>query len=185
MLSDQKDGNFDVWVEDIESGTRVRLTTGPETDIAGAWSSSGERVALMSGLLGQRSRPDARRRERPGRTAPVPVESASRGHRGESGLVARRTVRDLSARTETSSTGTWRRNGRRRRSRSLPSPSRRAGSRPTGGSWPTCRTSRDDSRSTCARSRKATGSGPSRRTGARRPDGAGAETSSSTSRATR
>jgi Tol biopolymer transport system component len=51
MLIDAKDGNQDVWVEDIDSGTRIRLTTGPETDVAGSWSSSGERVALMSGLL--------------------------------------------------------------------------------------------------------------------------------------
>jgi len=50
MLTEEKDGNLDVWVEDIERGSRVRLTTRPETDIAGAWSSSGERVAIMSGI---------------------------------------------------------------------------------------------------------------------------------------
>jgi Tol biopolymer transport system component len=50
MLTEEKEGNLDVWVEDIERGSRVRLTTKPETDVAGAWSSSGERVAIMSGL---------------------------------------------------------------------------------------------------------------------------------------
>jgi Tol biopolymer transport system component len=49
LLSEERDGNHDVWVEDIESGSRVRLTAGPEMDIAGGWSSSGERVVLMSG----------------------------------------------------------------------------------------------------------------------------------------
>ena len=49
MFSEVKDGNYDVWVEDIGKGSRVRLTTGPETDMAGAWASSGERVTLMSG----------------------------------------------------------------------------------------------------------------------------------------
>ena len=52
MLSEAKDGNTDVWVEDIEQrhahppddGTR-------DGHVAGAWSSSGERVALMSGLI--------------------------------------------------------------------------------------------------------------------------------------
>lgn len=51
LMSEIKDGNLDVWVENIENGTRVRLTTGPEQDVSGAWSSSGERVAIMSGLL--------------------------------------------------------------------------------------------------------------------------------------
>ena len=48
MLSDRKNGNRDIWIEDIERGTRVRLTTGPEPDNAGAWSASGERVAFLS-----------------------------------------------------------------------------------------------------------------------------------------
>jgi Tol biopolymer transport system component len=49
MLGDQKDWNRDIWAEDIERGTRVRLTTGPEPGTAGAWSASGERVVLLSG----------------------------------------------------------------------------------------------------------------------------------------
>jgi serine/threonine protein kinase/Tol biopolymer transport system component len=51
LMSEDRDGNSDVWVEDIDSGARLRLTTGPEADSAGAWSSSGERVAIMSGLM--------------------------------------------------------------------------------------------------------------------------------------
>jgi eukaryotic-like serine/threonine-protein kinase len=51
LITESKGGNQDAWVEDIERGTRVRLTSGPETDVAGSWSASGERVAIMSGLL--------------------------------------------------------------------------------------------------------------------------------------
>ena len=51
MLEYAQDGHADVWVHDLERGTRIRLTTGPVVSVAGAWSPSGERVALMSGLL--------------------------------------------------------------------------------------------------------------------------------------
>jgi Tol biopolymer transport system component len=51
MLEYAQDGHADAWVHDLERGTRIRLTTGPVVSVAGAWSSSGERVALMSGLL--------------------------------------------------------------------------------------------------------------------------------------
>jgi Tol biopolymer transport system component len=51
MLEYAQDGHADAWVHDLERGTRIRLTTGHEVSVAGAWSSSGERVALMSGLL--------------------------------------------------------------------------------------------------------------------------------------
>jgi Tol biopolymer transport system component len=50
MLGDVREDN-DVWVLDLERGTRVRLTTGHDVSVAGAWSSSGARVAIMSGLL--------------------------------------------------------------------------------------------------------------------------------------
>ena len=77
MWNEQKDGNIDVWIEDIERGTRVRLTTGPETDTAGGWSSSGDRVALMSGGRSDQGvllvRADGSGRDR---TAPVPGEYA-------------------------------------------------------------------------------------------------------------
>ena len=55
MLEYAQDGHADVWVHDLERGTRIRLTTGPVVSVAGAWSSSGERVALMSGLLADSS----------------------------------------------------------------------------------------------------------------------------------
>ncbi len=51
MLGASKDGNVDVWVESIEGGTRMRLTSAPSMDESGAWSPSGDRVAVMSGLL--------------------------------------------------------------------------------------------------------------------------------------
>jgi len=38
-------------VYDLERGTRALLTSGDTVDVAGAWSSSGDRVAVMSGLF--------------------------------------------------------------------------------------------------------------------------------------
>ena len=173
MLSEQKDGNYDVWVEDIESGARVRLTTGPEPDSAGAWSASGERVAIMSGLMSDsgvvlmRADGSGQTERLPFRSNPLPEAIAVSPDWSPDGrFVIFRSGGDLfygdvSEKRPPAS------------SRSRPSPRRRAGSHPTGGSWLTRRTSRGGSRSTCARSPRATGSGWSRRTGARRPGGAG------------
>ena len=51
LLDSEQAGHIDPWVHDLERGTRARLTSGHEVAVAGAWSSSGERVAIMSGLL--------------------------------------------------------------------------------------------------------------------------------------
>lgn len=43
--------NPDIWVEDLERGTRVRVTTGGEPDIQPVWSPDGRYLAYVSGNL--------------------------------------------------------------------------------------------------------------------------------------
>ena len=42
-------GNPDIWVEDLQRGTTVKVTLGPELDTAQVWSPSGSEVAYRSG----------------------------------------------------------------------------------------------------------------------------------------
>ena len=51
LLDASSEGHLEPWVYDLERGTRARLTSGPSVDVAGAWSASGDRVAVMSGLF--------------------------------------------------------------------------------------------------------------------------------------
>jgi Tol biopolymer transport system component/predicted Ser/Thr protein kinase len=55
LLDASGEGHIEPWVYDLERGTRARLTSGPSVDVAGAWSSSGDRVAVMSGLFSDSS----------------------------------------------------------------------------------------------------------------------------------
>jgi Tol biopolymer transport system component len=43
-------GNPDIWLEDLERGTRVRVTTSVEPDVFPVWSPDGTRLAYMRGL---------------------------------------------------------------------------------------------------------------------------------------
>lgn len=43
-----ENGNQDVWVVDVNSGTRVRLTSDPATDVLPVWSPDGTQVAFSS-----------------------------------------------------------------------------------------------------------------------------------------
>jgi eukaryotic-like serine/threonine-protein kinase len=45
-------GNPDIWIENLERGTRFPLTTGPEDDAVAVWSPDGERMAYV---IGQRT----------------------------------------------------------------------------------------------------------------------------------
>jgi Tol biopolymer transport system component len=57
---DPRRNNPDIWVEDLERGTRTRITTAAEPDIQPVWSPDGSALAYVSGALpGRRS--DARR----------------------------------------------------------------------------------------------------------------------------
>jgi serine/threonine protein kinase/Tol biopolymer transport system component len=49
------EGHIEPWVLDLERGTRVRLARGPTIDVAGAWSSAGDRVLVMSGQFSDSS----------------------------------------------------------------------------------------------------------------------------------
>jgi eukaryotic-like serine/threonine-protein kinase len=51
-------GNPDIWVEDLDRGTRVRITTSPEPDMHPVWSPDGTRLAFVLGRLP--GRPGAR-----------------------------------------------------------------------------------------------------------------------------
>jgi Tol biopolymer transport system component len=44
-----KDGSTDIWILDLESGTRDRFTTGPAFELSPKWSSDGQRIAYLSG----------------------------------------------------------------------------------------------------------------------------------------
>jgi eukaryotic-like serine/threonine-protein kinase len=55
LLDASGEGHIEPWVYDLERGTRTRLTSGPSVDVAVAWSSSGDRVAVMSGLFSDSS----------------------------------------------------------------------------------------------------------------------------------
>ena len=48
---DRPSNNPDIWVEDLERGTRVRITTAPVPDIQAVWSPDSQRVAYVSGNL--------------------------------------------------------------------------------------------------------------------------------------
>jgi len=48
-------GNPDIWVEDLDRGTRVRVTTSPEPDMLPVWSPDGTRLAFVVGRLPGRS----------------------------------------------------------------------------------------------------------------------------------
>jgi Tol biopolymer transport system component len=43
--------NPDLWVEDLERGTLIRVTTGPEPDLQPVWSPDGRHLAYVSGQL--------------------------------------------------------------------------------------------------------------------------------------
>jgi eukaryotic-like serine/threonine-protein kinase len=47
-------GNPDIWVEDLQDGSRVRVTTSPGSDIVPVWSPDGRRLAYGSGSLHER-----------------------------------------------------------------------------------------------------------------------------------
>jgi serine/threonine protein kinase len=42
-------GNADLWVNDLDRGTELRLTTGREVDVSPAWSPKGDRIAYRTG----------------------------------------------------------------------------------------------------------------------------------------
>lgn len=42
-------GNPDIWVDDLDRGTRVRITTSPEPDMLPVWSPDGTRLAFVLG----------------------------------------------------------------------------------------------------------------------------------------
>ncbi len=44
-----EDGNQDIWIHDVERGTKTRLTFDPAPDTSPVWSPSGDRVAFNSG----------------------------------------------------------------------------------------------------------------------------------------
>ena len=48
---DGPSNNPDIWVEDLERGTRVRVTTAPVPDIQAVWSPDSQRVAYVSGNI--------------------------------------------------------------------------------------------------------------------------------------
>jgi serine/threonine protein kinase/Tol biopolymer transport system component len=47
-------GNPDIWVEDLQDGSLVRVTTSTGTDILPVWSPDGRRLAYASGTLSER-----------------------------------------------------------------------------------------------------------------------------------
>jgi Tol biopolymer transport system component len=47
-------GNPDIWVDDLERGTRVRVTTALDQDNLHVWSPDGSRLAYQSGRFGRR-----------------------------------------------------------------------------------------------------------------------------------
>ncbi len=53
-LIDQVRGNPDVWVEDLDDGSRVRVTTSTGNEILPVWSPDGLRLAFGSGSLTER-----------------------------------------------------------------------------------------------------------------------------------
>ena len=58
LASQRVDGpsnNPDIWVEDLERGTRVRVTTAPVPDIQAVWSPDSHRLAYVSGNIPGRS----------------------------------------------------------------------------------------------------------------------------------
>jgi Tol biopolymer transport system component len=50
---DLASGNIDIWVIDLERGTRSRLTFGPTVDAGPVWSPDGARIAYWSDRKGQ------------------------------------------------------------------------------------------------------------------------------------
>ena len=50
--------NADVWVDDLERGTRVRVTTAVEPDMQPVWAPDGKRIAYVTGKLPGRGGPD-------------------------------------------------------------------------------------------------------------------------------
>ena len=76
MLGALKEGNIDVWVESVEGGTRMRLTSAPSMDEPGAWSPAGDRVAVMSGLLAG-SRVVLMNADGSGRSKELPFQSST------------------------------------------------------------------------------------------------------------
>jgi Tol biopolymer transport system component/DNA-binding winged helix-turn-helix (wHTH) protein len=47
-IETMENGNLDLWVYDLERGTRTRLTNHPATDILPVWSPTGEEIAFSS-----------------------------------------------------------------------------------------------------------------------------------------
>ena len=54
QIVDPIGGNPDIWVEDVEDGSLVRVTTSPEVDLTPVWSPDGRRLAYGSGVPGKR-----------------------------------------------------------------------------------------------------------------------------------
>jgi Tol biopolymer transport system component len=48
---DPRRNNPDLWVEDLDRGTTVRVTTAPEPELQPVWSPDGRRLAYVSGAL--------------------------------------------------------------------------------------------------------------------------------------
>ena len=48
---DALQGNPDIWVDDLERGTRIRVTTAAEPELLPVWSPDGNRLAYFSGFL--------------------------------------------------------------------------------------------------------------------------------------
>jgi Tol biopolymer transport system component len=54
QMIDPARGNPDIWVEDLQDGSLVRVTTSPGNDIFPVWSPDGLRLAYGSGTLNER-----------------------------------------------------------------------------------------------------------------------------------
>jgi Tol biopolymer transport system component len=50
---DDREGNPDIWVESLERGTRVRVTTDPQVDLLPVWSPDGRQLAYVSDARGK------------------------------------------------------------------------------------------------------------------------------------
>ncbi len=54
QMVDPVRGNPDIWVEDLQAGSLVRVTTAPGSDLLPVWSPDGRRLAYGSGTLNER-----------------------------------------------------------------------------------------------------------------------------------
>jgi serine/threonine protein kinase len=54
QIVDPARGNPDLWVENVDDGSVVRVTTAPDVDMTPTWSPDGRRLAYVSGVPGNR-----------------------------------------------------------------------------------------------------------------------------------